>query len=324
MSEVLIYTSGDREHGLGHVCRQIHLAEELLSRRIGVSFEIPPDTPGWERILAWRGERKNVWINDYSRKGHNAIVIDLEHGPSEELLQEARRKYRRVVVVGGVGFPIVNQKVIDDLVDLQVYQSVIVTNPVSAKNTLTGPDYVIIGKDYLTVRELYGKEVFGNNVLVVMGGADPHNITGVVTEAVSMFKNGHGVHAVFGPASSMGKVAKGTTCFINPPSLAFQFSKARVAVTALGMTTYEAACVGVPTASVCWSEDHSLTADELERQGVTVNLGLWDNPDWNKLKGFMEQTQDTDNWQVAHEAGRRLVDGRGARRVVDAIEKGLQ
>lgn len=320
MTDFLIWVRGDRESGMGHVMREMRLAEELLARHHTVTFEVLEGTPGYERIASWLSHRKNVHINDYTRHP-DAIILDVENGPGRAVLEDARRRFRRVIVVGGVGFPIHDQSAIDELVDLQIYQSVIVTNPISCKNSVSGAEYVIIGKDYLTSRHVYGSQVFGNNILVVMGGGDPHGITGVVANAAKMCQNGYGVHVVYGPAANMVKTPPGVTTFLSPPSLSFSLSKARVAVTALGMTTYEAACIGVPTASVCWSEDHSRTADELERLGITTNLGMWDAPDWKKMQGFIERMHDEGEWRRMHEAGRKLVDGQGVRRVVDAVER---
>lgn len=324
MKSVLIYTSGDQQHGLGHVKRQLTLAGELLSRMVRVGFEVPPKTVGHQLIDTWASSRLFTIVNEPSRK-HDLIIIDIEHGPSRELLEEARRKFHKVVVVGGVGFPVADQGAIDELVDLQIYQSIAINDGfVSASKHLIGCEYLIINKEYQSLRKVYGSDVFGSNVLVVMGGGDPHGITGVVCEAakISCNGNGMGVRAVIGPAvGSGGKMLlpDGVKYFYAPPHLAGAFASARCAITALGMTTYEAACVGIPTASIGWSEDHVETAKKLEGAGITVNLGLWNNPNWEKAKSFVEKMSDEHEWRKMYEAGRNLVDGLGVERVAEEI-----
>ena len=344
MKSVLIYTSGDKHHGLGHVKRELVLAEELLSRGIRIGFEVPPDTVGYRIIKDWCVEHINVNVNDFMRL-HDAIIIDLEHGPGQSLIEQARQKFDKVIVIGGVGFPPigyvrdkgfsvlvgeVDAKRVSELVDLQIYQSIAVNKnemPIG-KNILIGCEYLIINKEYQSLRDVYGRAVIGHDVLVVMGGGDPHGLTGVVCEAAKICCNGNGasVRAVIGPAfdrptTNRVLLPEDVKCFFAPPTLARAFASSRCAVSALGMTTYEAACVGVPTASISWSEDHVETAKKLEEANVTVNLGLWSNPDWVKMKEFVERMGDKNEWQKMSDAGRGLVNGLGVERVVERIER---
>lgn len=313
---ILFYTKGSRESGMGHICRTFVLSEELKSRGIEVAFETEESTPGYDYLKS-----RKATINDFSHK-HSAIIIDLEGGPTRELLLDARTKFDTVIVIGGVGFPILDQASIDELVDLQIYQSVIVTNPTSATNAISGPEYIILNRDYIAGRSIY-PTVVAQNALVLMGGADPHGITPAVCSRLLSSFNGYRPHiqAIFGQAADIQLIPAGVESLPAQQSLVRAFCNARFAITALGMTTYEAACIGVPTASICWSEDHSLTADELERLGVTVNLGLWNEPHWGKLATFVDKMHNKGAWDNAHEAGRSLVDGHGASRVADAIEE---
>lgn len=330
MKSILIYTSGDKNHGLGHIKRELVLAEELLSRGIRIGFEVPPDTVGHKLIEDWCVGRKYTSLNNFAL-GHDAIIIDIEHGPHKELLEQARHKFNRVTVVGGVGFQIHDQWAIDTLVDLQIYQSIAINDgPVSASRHLVGCEYLIINKEYQSLRGVYGKTVIGNDILVVMGGGDPHGLTGVVCDAAKICCNGNGVgvQAVIGaafdrPSARRVVLPDDVKCFCAPPTLMRPFASSRCAVSAMGMATYEAACVGIPTASIGWSEDHVETARKLEQANVTVNLGLWSNPDWVRMKEFVERMSDRREWEKMSEAGKGLVDGLGVGRVADKIEEVL-
>ena len=344
MKSVLIYTSGDKNHGLGHIVRERVLAEEFLSRGIRVGFEIPPDTIGLRLIQNWAIGHKHVTVND-SNQRHDAIIIDLEHGPGQNLVEQARQKFDKVIVIGGVGFPPigyvrdkgfsilignVNADHVSELVDLQIYQSIAINEneiPVG-KNVLIGCEYLVVNHEYLVLRDIYNRVVMGNDILVTMGGGDPHGLTGVVCEAAKICCNGNrmGIRAVIGaafdkPTANRVLLPNEVKCFFAPPTLIDAFANSKCVVSAMGMTTYEAACVGVPTASIGWSEDHVETAKKLEEAGVTVNLGLWSNPDWVKMKEFVERMNDKDEWQKMSEAGKGLVDGLGVIRVTDRIEE---
>lgn len=211
-----------------------------------------------------------------------------------------------------------------ELASLVIYQSAIPQNimygeEVSKADYLSGVDYIIIDPLYAQERTLYagGPQL---NALVVMGGSDPHSLTREVSERILAANTGYHVEAVFGPAAKVVQINSRARTTIAPPSLLYRLADSRVAISALGMATYEAACLGVPTASICWSDDHEQTAIELERLGVTVNLGRWDRVDWDKMIDFMYKMRDGDKWMSMYNAGRRLVDGGGVKRVAESIE----
>lgn len=324
MKSILIYAIADRQSGCGHVKRQLVLANELLSRGHRVAFETTENTPGYNLVCKWAADTDNLYNINHHGLRHDIAILDLEGGPTRPLLETCRRKFPRTVVVGGVGFPMVDQDAIDDLVDLQIYQSVAVNEGWSQHKALVGCEYLIIDPVYLQAREAYSG---GSDALVVMGGADPHGITRSVAEKVLACRNGHGygVSVVLGPAAPLTYVPDGVGVYNSPENLAECLLNSRFVVSALGMTTYEAMCVGVPTASICWSRDHELTAIELERLGATVNLGTWDNIDWNRMERWVDWITDLSGdalrWRKTSSQGQNLVDGLGVKRVADAIEE---
>lgn len=323
MKSVLVRTSGDRDHGMGHVVRQTVLADELIERGIRVAFGTEFGTPGYYRIKEWSNGR-NIPVND-EQLSYDAVIIDVEHGPTERELRVARDNFNRVIVVGGVGFAITNQQAIDDLVDLQIYQSVLTNSRSKASNILMGCKYLILNRDYHLGRQVYGSDIVGSYISIIMGGADPHELTETVALRVLGSLNGKNrpINAVLGPASTRNKHEFPTGINIDyaPSTLFRTLMNSRCAVTALGMTTYEAACLGVPTASIAWSADHLETAIELERRGITFSLGLWNNIDWGLLRDFILDIDKQGVWQRMNYAGRELVDGLGAGRVASAIER---
>ncbi len=272
MKSILIWSKADRTNGCGHIKRQLVLSDELLSRGYQVAFETPESTPGHNLVLERASERPGLLVNEHNVL-HDLIIIDVEHGPTREELEICRTKFPETVVVGGVGFPMADQAAIDELVDLQIYQSVAVNEGwTSARNALVGCEYLIIDPIYRKVRDNYEG---GLHALVVMGGSDPHGITRSVVERVLSYRNGYDydVMAVMGPAATLTQFPRGIQIVNAPHNLADVLDRSRFAISALGMTTYEAMCVGVPTASICWSDDHERTAVALEDLGATSNLG---------------------------------------------------
>lgn len=330
---ILIFTRGTHQDGMGHVQRQLVLAGELIKRGHHVDFLTFSDTPGLKRIGDWIGANGyDVELmavpNDITaqecimRYPCTHIIIDIEHGPTRRLLEHAGPYDRKVIVIDGVGFSISDQKAIDDLVDLQVYQSVALnegSKPLSKH--LIGLEYVIIDQSYHHYRGFMGSI---DGTLISMGGADPHELTRQIAEYIGG-SHYSPIRVVIGPAALSDWALwpyriDNCEAIVAPSSLASYMASSTTLITALGMTVYEALCVGIPVACTAWSADHEATALKLESMGAITYLGQWDKIDWSKLITFLNAMQNEYTRQMIGNIGMRLVDGLGVKRVVDAIE----
>ena len=93
---------------------------------------------------------------------------------------------------------------------------------------------------------------------------------------------------------------------------------ADVAVVAMGVTVYEALACGVPTVVVCRTSGDVAHARALAARGALVNLGQH----WNEEKigaAVTELLATPARATALGEAGRALVDGRGAERVAERL-----
>ena len=338
---ILIYIIGTRQHGMGHVQRQLVLAGELAKRGHKVDFLTFSDTPGLKRIGDWIGfggidtskrdmelmavPNAGVLAQYITKHQCDITIIDIEHGPSRLLLEHAKCNNRKVIVIDGVGFVTKDQQAIDDLVDLQVYQSVALnTDSKPLSKHLIGLEYVIIDQSYTDYRN--GKLPFIDNTgtLISMGGADPHGMSVEIADIINSDPRNQPVKVVLGPAA-YGPAAcsyklDGFNIYTGHSTLAPLMASSTTLITALGMTVYEALCVGIPVACTAWSEDHESTALKLEAMGAICYLGQWHKIDWGKLTTFLNTMNHEHNRQAMGNIGMRLVDGLGVKRVADAIE----
>jgi len=299
---ILIKTLGDAKHGLGHVKRCLTLARELRRRNVDVVFTTPDNTPGHKII-----SDAQLPIREEAGAAH-ALIIDVQHGPDRETLACAREHYPTVINIGGVGWAMQDPDALNELVDLQIYQSVLVDAPAHPRR-LMGVEYVMINPEYATLMPDYER----GWVVISMGGSDPHNLTGEAVKATNGI--GRDVIDILGPAIN-------TTA---PKSLRAFLRGASLSVIQLGMTAYESLAAGVPPLLVNLSPDHERTSVELERRGCAINLGLWNEFDPAALR-------DRVAWLVARPSelermgkiGRGLVDGRGVLRVADRIMEAIK
>ena len=107
---VMIYTIGSRDHGLGHVKRELTLARELNRRDIGVLFTTEVGTTStkiirdagytcFEYALGDFG-----WLQMAGRNAAETLIVDVEGDPSESLIDRARAFFGKVIVISAAGY----------------------------------------------------------------------------------------------------------------------------------------------------------------------------------------------------------------------------
>lgn len=169
-------------------------------------------------------------------------------------------------------------------------------------------------------------------VLVTLGGSDPANVTGTVVAALAQLE---GIEAVIVVGSGNPRVdsirvaieAHGGAMrlVVNAPNMAELMAWADVAISAAGSTAWELACMGLPAALIVVAENQTGIAAALAREGVSLNLGAHTTLDRERivatLRGWLP---DQARRQAMSLAGRRRVDGQGAKRVLAALSPQLK
>lgn len=314
MADITIYTRGTKQDGLGHVVRQRLLAKLLVERGASVEFITPCGTPGWEWLA---NDKRWTVTNNYS--GHGRVgIVDVEHGPSAELLKLMCASFDSVVTVyGGHSFALTAPDAVESLSDLVLCQSLF---------EFDRPAHVLQGTQYLILDPAYAKCVpdRAGPVICCMGGADPHHLSGPTLHALRDI--GRPVIAIMGNAAELpvGQLPANATIVRGAAGIAEYLNGAALLVGALGMVAYEALAGGTPVALYSWSENHKATADELARRGVATSLGLWSDFDAVELQRAVDRSlggldESAYFWQQASARARQLVDGQGARRCADAV-----
>ena len=339
---IAVYCTGDENAGMGHIMRQLVLADALQKRGHVPYFITRKNTAGEVAIRRAKEETGSYYISTYQgdyppaklfrTSGADITLIDIENGPSRQTLLDAKSASLKLVVVGGVGFYISHQTDIDELVDLQIHQTCFVTHEASAKSKsqyLSGLDYLILDESFLnaravrTMRQAEPKK----NILISMGGADPRNLTAHIADSLARAFPALHIVAVYGPAAKKAsrKIFQSNITIVEAPpqhQLAQLMSESAFIVTAMGMTVYEALCVGVPVCCTAWSKDHEETALHLERQDALAYLGTWDVFDEGAMLAFAYNVVSNKEYgERRTKIGYDLVDGEGVNRVVEQLER---
>ncbi len=192
---------------------------------------------------------------------------------------------------------------------------------------LLGTDYALLRRDFLRWKT-WRREIsdIGTRVLVTLGGSDPENVTMKVVRLLQGL-NIQGLEAAV--------VVGGTNRHYQELSEAFRNSQmpvrleknvidmaelicwADIAVSAGGSTCWELAFLGLPNTILVLAENQLRIAEGLDRAGVSINLGPFEDCSEDKLRNALEELIGSkEKRKTMSRKGRRFVDGLGAGRVV--------
>ena len=146
---------------------------------------------------------------------------------------------------------------------------------------LLGPHYSLLGPEYAQLHALVPSRTEIRRVLVFFGGVDPANLTGRALEALlDPALSDLAVDVVLGLQSphrhaveKLVALRPHTTLHGPLPSLAGLIARADLAIGAGGATTWERACLGLPSLVVAIAANQLSFAEALDQAGYLQLLG---------------------------------------------------
>jgi UDP-2,4-diacetamido-2,4,6-trideoxy-beta-L-altropyranose hydrolase len=195
---------------------------------------------------------------------------------------------------------------------------------------LLGSSYALLRREFQNWRE-WKREIapVAQKVLITMGGSDSDNVTTFILQTLQMVEvaglqvtvavGGSNPHweSLKRAASQFAGSVQVHRDVSNMPGL---MAGADVAISAGGGTCYELALLQVPMLMITVAENQEPTCEALAREEAAVNLG------WSHLlnrDGLAESLQRVISNPKLRQSlinnARNLVDGDGARRVVDVL-----
>lgn len=319
---VTFWTEAGSSIGMGHLVRCVALAKALMRSGVSVHFLINGD-PSAADLLRREGmyfltcpfERTNA-----GRLVSDVAVIDTKKDVSAHVasLKESGKK---VLLIDNFSN--------SDLADGVILPYASVKARPSGPGVFSGAEYVIVGEKIIKEREAVKKLPYSIplQVLVTMGGADPNNLTELVLEDLCGL-NDIEITVVIGPASRNAEVlrkyeGRGTKIkFLeNVRNMAAVISKAHIAFTAVGMTIYELAFMGVPSVLIANYREDKGDLEELDAMGISLSLGYFGELEPGSVKSAVRLFLDNrSRWERMSKTGQNLIDGLGAVRVSKVIQ----
>jgi spore coat polysaccharide biosynthesis predicted glycosyltransferase SpsG len=194
---------------------------------------------------------------------------------------------------------------------------------------LLGPAYAFIGDEYLRVRlAAMNRRSAVKRVLVYFGGSDLHDLTTLTLQVLSAEAFSHldvdvvlGATALNRAAVIASAAARPRTVLHEPTSsLAPLLSMADVAIGAVGGTTWERMCLGVPTIAAIMAENQHEIARALSGASVLALVGEAQSVQTASLTANVSGLLgNPSRRQRMANIGQSLVDGLGVGRIVDSM-----
>ena len=161
-------------------------------------------------------------------------------------------------------------------------------------------------------------------ILVSMGGADPGNVTTRVLDAIAGL--GLEIRAVVGAANPhlaevrAAAAMAGAEICVQVGDMRELMTWADLAITAGGSTCWEMCLIGLPMVAICIAENQRGIVRGLGAAGAALDAGDSGSFDAGRLADIVSATVvDQSLRRNLSLVARRLVDGRGADRVVAAM-----
>ncbi len=331
MSEqVLILTEGGKDVGLGHLSRCSALyqafAQKGASPVLVVNGEehILDFIPGLQcHIQPWLD--KDVLLSLLQETPDIAVVDSYLAG--EDLYQIIARKCKVAVYMD-------DNKRMD-------YPPGIVVNSAGNAEALGYPpchDKVyLLTEKYALLRAPFWQDSPRRagqaleTILLTMGGSDMRNLTPKILQVLTqeypqaekIVIVGHG----FSRQETMSSWIDDRTQIVQSPdaeALRALMLQADMAVSAGGQTLYELTRCGVPACVVCVADNQASHISWFQEKGLVKDCGRYDASNLSaRVRQALGELADEELRSRISAAGRKIVDGRGALRLVDEILKYL-
>ena len=333
--KIVVRADAGREIGTGHVMRCLALAQAAKEKGIQVTF--------------LSADNMKTLRERLKKEGMGVARLACRPGSGEDAaatVRFAREKKADVLVLDGYSFGASYQKVVsasglrhlvlDDDGRQGHYGADFILNQNAGAHRklysrreagtklLLGTRYALLRKEFLTKRGKKNASSTAAKVLVTLGGSDPENVTIRVLRALeSSSLERLCVIVAVGPGNPHAAKLKAfcrssrfSMTVKMDPDMSLLMAWADVAVSAAGSTCWELAFMGVPSLLFVTGANQRGTAAVLDRNGAAIRVRARELT--QKLEALLNSVRLRKKLAAA---GKKLVDGRGARRVIECLAR---
>jgi UDP-2,4-diacetamido-2,4,6-trideoxy-beta-L-altropyranose hydrolase len=324
--KVYILTEGGFDIGFGHITRCTSLYQSFYERGIIPEFIVNGDR-AVEVLLKDKKYRILNWLNEQEElfgliKNADIAVID-----SYLADYELYEKVSKVVSV-----PVY----IDDTQRIDYSKGIVINGSIYAEEldyTRRKDVIYLLGSQYIPLRrefwDIPGKEIKESikSAMITFGGDDTKSMTPTVLKLLTEHHPELTKDVVIGKGFQNIKeiesaADKRTNLIYFPDAEGMKkiMLESDIAISAGGQTLYELARVGVPTIAIAVADNQMNNVKGWHRAGFIRYAGWWeDEVVLENIKNSLKLLEDKSLRERMTKIGRTLVDGKGARRVVQKV-----
>jgi len=332
---IIIWTEGGKEVGMGHLRRCLVIAQELRENGIGVLFVINNDTSAiqWITHNGFKYKIAALKESGYHRINESEggiILIDTKKSVAN-LMKRLKDAGKKIVLLDNF----TKARLLSDIV---IFPSAIFDNNLNwdgfRGRFFKGIEYIPIRETYINVRQKakHLKLQPPYQILITMGGSDPNHLTGKVVSSLLNFQKPLNIKVVIGPSFSFDANLKeleknkyANIEFIrNREDLSDIMANSHIGITALGATIYEFAAVGVPAVIIANFKGDNRDMKCYKRLGMNIPLGYHRDIVSSKIKAtVMHLVSSRKDWNRIRNKGRMIIKVNGAKEISRIIKECL-
>lgn len=333
--------------GYGHLSRCLALAEYANERNISISFLLFGDNhalsrveqAGYDCILEPISALDtgdgfadmlpkdigifDVVLTDFS---HQNIFIDMQC--VEKVFKDIRKRARKVIVIDALGVQALATKDPGMPIDILVIPYICPTFPVNGFwHILEGPRYAVLSLAYANLNQRIVRYA-ADRILVSCGGSDSTKLTPFILDSIEQISNALNVRVIVGPLFdesirvALKNIVSNSKHSIEliyaPTTLAEHMRWCDIAIATTGLIKYELAATATPSILFSIDEVHDFINRPFAKMGTALDLGIGVRPQLlaDQIVGLLSNYKLRRTMGVA---GRKLVDGKGAERLISEI-----
>ncbi|MBH0067368.1 UDP-2,4-diacetamido-2,4,6-trideoxy-beta-L-altropyranose hydrolase [Pseudoalteromonas sp. NZS100] len=338
--------------GSGHVMRCLVLAQELKHIGYDVLFATRAQKADLNTLISRRGfelialQKPYEWSIPNHSSDYAAWLQVSEEQDSLDFIN--RVKYADLVIVDHYGIGIIWHEtiksklnciltVIDDLVREHrahiIVDQTLNRQPSNYEKTfpckaLTGTEYALLNPEFIKQRQLQHSNPNAHNILLTMGGVDKPNATLKVLQTLATVQQPRPTTVLLSQRApnypAIKEFAKNHSTWVKHiefvDNMAIFMGQFSLVIGAPGSTSWERACLGIPSILVPIADNQNDIANALVNAGAIKIINIEDIG--NQLLASIDHL--VTHWQYYSNLNFALCDGMGVKRVTQTIKEALQ
>ncbi len=349
MKLALFRVDGSLRLGMGHIVRCLAFAECLKNIGVKSLFVIKDYEQNVDKTIKQCGFEVVKIPNGYSlardaqftikvaaKQSAGILIADLAHTDNMNINNQYHQYFESFLSINRFTIAI------DDFVGLDLPFDIRVIPYYGAESNgykapaktklLLGAKYFIFKQEFLEVANVQRRiKPVVENILVTMGGSDPFGLTAKFLKVINCLDTSLlNIRVLIGPAFSVQAKTmiqkelsnfKGRSETIsNRLKMADLMLWADIALTAGGLTKYEAAATGTPSVAIAPFDREAEMGEKFSRAGTNLYLGSTDTVNEMDILQAIKKLIKNHVWRVEmSERGKALLDCKGIERIISEI-----